>query len=187
MTGKSSPITQDYVTTTETEPSQKVPGLIWRDTSGNNVELHQWTGERWETWFARGTDSPEYPVDGTQWSDGSESLRYNNGDWELINSAVSSNAEPGNKTAGILWRDTSGSNVELHQWTGGQWETWFARGPDTPEYSVEGTIWNPGDGTTQRYDGGGYRSIGLSESEVQKISQDTAAAIGTGFAPGLGG
>jgi len=75
---------------------------------------------------------------------------------------IVSDTEPQRTVAGLLWRDTSGSNVELQQWTGNQWETWFARGPDTPTYPADGTLWNPGDGTTQRYDGGEFLPVATS-------------------------
>jgi hypothetical protein len=78
-------------------------------------------------------------------------------------SVASGDTEPSRKTEGLLWRDDSGDNVELHQWTGSSWETWFAKGPDTPEYPVEGTLWNPGDGTTQRYSGSQFDQLGVND------------------------
>lgn len=73
---------------------------------------------------------------------------------------VRSTAEPGGKFPGLMWIDESGGNVELNQWNGSAWECWLARGPDIPEYPVEGSLWrDTGKGELNQYDGNSFGPV----------------------------
>lgn len=89
---------------------------------------------------------------------------------DMAFSAVVQQAEePTRKIPGMLWFDTSGSNIEMHQWNeaGGVWETWLARGPDAPTYPVEGSLWrDTGVGRLNQYDGAEWMGVGVAQSDV---------------------
>lgn len=68
--------------------------------------------------------------------------------------------EPGNPVEGMLWVDTSGSNVERKDWTGDRWELDVAVGPDQPDHVVEGARWSKTDtDELQIYDGSNWQTI----------------------------
>lgn len=68
------------------EPGNPVEGMLWVDTSGNNVERKQWTGSTWELDVAVGPDAPEHAVQGARWSKTDENtvLVYDGSTWNSI-------------------------------------------------------------------------------------------------------
>ena len=78
------------------------------------------------------------------------------------NMVVSSDVAP-TGIAGLLWKDTSGDNLELNQYNANtsSWELMIARGPDTPDYPVEGSLWrDTSNKELKQYDGDIWGGVG---------------------------
>jgi hypothetical protein len=84
--GSSSPLSQIMTLRQDNEPGNPVEGMLWVDTSGNNVERKQWTGSQWELDVAVGPDTPKHTVEGARWSktDTDEVLVYDGAAWASI-------------------------------------------------------------------------------------------------------
>jgi len=91
----------------DTEPANPRAGDLWQDTSGNNVELNEYTGTTWELWFGRGSDSPTYPVEGSLWRDTSagQLKQYDGSSWGSV--GVTDHANLNNVTSGQHHAKTS--------------------------------------------------------------------------------
>lgn len=188
MSMSSNEMQRRYIVDQPNQPGGAAPPYQWINrqggANGNNRETYLWNASSgaWELVRSRGPDTPTREVEGSFWRDtaNGEMRQYDGASWVFLANVFESTTQPSPAQAGDLWRDTSGNNTELHQYDGASWETWFARGPDNPEYPVEGTIWrDTGAGELKQYNGASFEGIGVTDhsnlSNVQASQHHTKA------------
>lgn len=122
MSGMDSrPIQSRYNYVQDAEPAFRKDGVLWVDTSGNNLERNIRSGGAWELIEAYGPDTPSYPVGGSRWrsTEGNnvEDYYHDGAAWKLIRAVGPDN--PSHQIEGSLWFDTG--ETELKRYDGAAW------------------------------------------------------------------
>ena len=83
---------------------------------------------------------------------------------------VISQNPPNSPFEGQNWIKRVDNQTEIYNYFGGTWELQRARGPNIPDYAVEGAIWrDTSTGNLKQYNGSKWVSVGISFNQVIPI------------------